>query len=210
LPSDIPLAHAALVEPTAVAVHDVRRAGPVAGQDVLVIGAGPIGVLIACVARTEGAHVLVAEVDPGRRVFAEQLGFEVLDPSGRDVPEYVDGWTAGAGAQVAFEVSSSQPGLDAALLSLGVRGRLVLVGIHPPQRQIDLFRVFWRELTLVGARVYQRADFERAVELVAGSAIPAAELISRIEPLARAEAAFHALAIGEGMMKVLVDCGSDD
>ena len=210
LPSDLPLAHAALVEPTAVAVHDVRRAGPVAGRQALVIGAGPIGVLIACVARAEGAHVLVAEVDPGRRAFTERLGFEVLDPSAGGVPEYVDGWTAGAGAQVAFEVSSSQPGLDAALLSLGVRGRLVLVGIHPPQRQIDLFRVFWRELTLVGARVYQRADFERAVELVAGSAIPAAELISRIEPLARAEAAFHSLANGEGVMKVLVDCGSDD
>ena len=210
LPPGIPLAHGALVEPTAVAVHDVRRAGPVAGQQALVVGAGPIGVLIACVARAEGARVLLAEVDPGRRAFAERLGFEVVDPSDGGVPEHVDSWTAGAGAQVAFEVSSSQPGLDAALASLGVRGRLVVVGIHPPQRQIDLFRVFWRELTLLGARVYQRQDFERAVALIADEAIPAAELISRIEPLATAEAAFHSLAEGQGVMKVLVDCGGSD
>ena len=210
LPPGLSLEHAALVEPTAVAVHDVRRAGPVAGQQALVVGAGPIGVLIACVARAEGARVLLAEVDAGRRAFAQGLGFEVIDPSGGGVPEHVEAWTAGAGVPVAFEVSSSQPGLDAALASLGVRGRLVVVGIHPPERRIDLFRVFWRELTLLGARVYQRQDFERAVELLADRAVPAAELISRIEPLANAEAAFRSLAEGQGVMKVLVACGGPD
>jgi (R,R)-butanediol dehydrogenase/meso-butanediol dehydrogenase/diacetyl reductase len=209
LPAQLPLTDAALVEPTAVAVHDVRRAGLAAGESVLVVGAGPIGTLIACVARAAGARVLVAEVDPHRRALAARLGFDVLDPAADEVADRVHDWTADAGVEVAFEVSSTQPGLDTALESLAVRGRLVVVGIHPPLRQIDLFRVFWRELTLCGARVYQRPDFERAVELLAAGVVPAAELISRIEPLDSAEAAFSSLASGQGVMKVLVRCGSD-
>ena len=210
LPADLLLAHAALVEPTAVAVHDVRRSGLRAGESVLVIGAGPIGVLIACVARAEGARVTLAEVDSHRRVLAEKLGFQVVNPVDGSVPEYVASWTAGSGAEVAFEGSAAQAGLDAALGALAVRGRLVVVGIHPPQRNIDLSHVFWRELTLHGARVYQRTDFERAIELVADATIPAAELISSIEPLASAAEAFRSLESGTGVMKVLVRCGDDD
>jgi len=209
LPADLDLAHAALVEPTAVAVHDVRRAGLLATESAVVIGAGPIGLLIACVARTEAARVLMVEPDSSRRALAVELGFETLDPSGCDVPAAVQAWTQGAGAAVVFEVSSSQQGLDTAVASLAVRGRLVVVGIHPPHRDVDLFRFFWRELTLHGARVYQREDVERAVELVADGAIPADRLISRVEPLAQAAEAFRSLESG-GVMKVLVKCGDDD
>ena len=56
--------------------------------------------------------------------------------------------------------------------------------------------MFWRELTLIGARVYERADFERAVELVAAGAMPADRLISRVEPLQRTADAFDALEGG--------------
>lgn len=206
LPAGIALEHAALVEPTAVAVHDVARAGLAAGEQVVVVGGGPVGLLIACVARAGGAAVLVLEPDPARRAVAQQLGFDCLDPTAQDVSGHVQAWTGGAGAAVCFEVSGSQPGLDAAIELLAVRGRLVVVGIHPQPRPVSLHRVFWRELTLIGARVYQRPDFEQAVRLVADGTVPAAELISRVEPLRTAEAAFAALAGGGGVMKVLVDC----
>ena len=58
-----------------------------------------------------------------------------------------------------------------------------MVAIHPTPREVDLLRVFWRELHLVGARVYQREDFERAVELVADGTVPAAALITDVVPL---------------------------
>ena len=210
LPAGLPLDRAALVEPTAVAVHDVRRGEVSRGEPALVVGAGPIGLLIACVARHEGADVTLVEVDAHRRALAERLGFAVLDPTACSVPEEVERRTAGAGAAVAFEVSGSQPGLDAALASVAVRGRLVVVAIHPPHRDVDLRRVFWRELTVHGARVYRRTDFERAVELIADGVVPAAELISRVVPLTSAEDAFQALESGTGVMKVLVRSGDDD
>ena len=80
LPAGLDLALAALAEPTAVAVHDVRRAGLVAGDRTAVVGGGPIGLLIACVARAEGADVLVLEPNERRRGVAERLGFRVCDP----------------------------------------------------------------------------------------------------------------------------------
>ena len=206
LPDDLSLRVAALAEPTAVAVHDVRRAGLVAGERALVVGGGPIGLLVALVARAQGAEVLVLEPSQDRRVLAGSLGLACLDPEGDDVPARIDEWSAGAGVPVAFEVSGAVAGLDAAIQSLGVRGRLVVVAIHASAPPVDLFRVFWRELTLIGARVYDRLDFEEAVRLLASGGVPAELLITSVEPLARVAAAFETLDEGRAM-KILIECG---
>jgi (R,R)-butanediol dehydrogenase / meso-butanediol dehydrogenase / diacetyl reductase len=206
LPEGLPLDHAALAEPLAVAVHDVRRADLRAGERALVVGGGPIGLLIAAVAAAGGADVIVSEPNPFRRRLAQSLGLDALDPQAEDVLARVDAWTGGAGADLAFEVSGSGAGLRAATHALRVRGRLVLVAIHSQPVPVDLFRVFWRELHLCGARVYEREDFERAVELLVGGAIPAASMISAVEPIARAPEAFALLEDGAGVMKVLIDC----
>ncbi|MES4909261.1 MULTISPECIES: alcohol dehydrogenase catalytic domain-containing protein [unclassified Streptomyces] len=206
LPESVSLDRAALVEPTAVAVHDVGRAGIRGGEKVVVVGGGPVGVLIALVARAEGADVRVVELSAHRRRLAADLGLLAWDPAADDVPELVRQWTGDAGADVAFEVSGSAGGVDTAVDVLGVRGRLCLVAIHPRPREVNLHRFFWRELTLVGARLYDRSDFERAVALVADGTIPAARLISKVVPLTEAPAAFEALEAGGDVMKILVDC----
>jgi (R,R)-butanediol dehydrogenase / meso-butanediol dehydrogenase / diacetyl reductase len=206
LPATLPPAHGALTEPVAVAVHDVRRAGLQAGERALVVGGGPIGVLIAAVAAARGADILVSEPNAYRRSVAGALGIRTLDPVREDVVEAVEDWTGGAGAAVAFEVSGAAAGLAAATQALGARGRLVVVAIHPEPVPVDLHRVFWRELTLIGARVYERRDFEAAVTLVAAGDVPAGALISTVEPLARTPEAFAALEAGGDVMKVLIDC----
>ncbi len=203
LPADLDLAHAALVEPTAVAVHDVRRAELRPGERVLVVGGGPIGQLVSLVARQAGADVLVVEPDSYRRELAATLGLRTADPR---TPDAVEDWHCGELADVAFEVSGANAGMSAAVEAVGPRGRLVLVAIHPQPREVNLHRFFWRELTLLGARLYERADVEAAVQLIATGAIPAPSLISRIEPLERVGEAFTALETGAGVMKVLIDC----
>ena len=205
LPAALPLKDGALVEPVAVAVHDVRRARVASGDSVLVVGGGPIGLLIALVARARGADVLISEPNQFRRAVAERQGLRTVDPLTNDVLELVETWTAGAGTDVAFEVSGAPQGLLSATSSLRVRGRLVVVAIHSGPVPMDLFRVFWRELEVVGARVYERPDFEEAVLLLAEGSIPAADLISAVEPLARTEAAFDALEAGAEIVKVLID-----
>ena len=202
LPDGLPLEAAALAEPTAVAVHDVRRAGLRPGEQAVVVGGGPIGLLIACVAAAGGADVLVFEPNEARREFARSLGLRAEDPAAEGI---VDEWTGGAGAPLAFEVSGAAAGIETAIQSLAVRGRLVVVAIHAQPPPVNLFRVFWRELTLIGARVYRREDFEEALQLLAAGAIPAEKLVTSVRGMGEAAAAFAALERGEEL-KILIDC----
>ncbi|MGH8890217.1 MAG: zinc-dependent alcohol dehydrogenase [Acidothermaceae bacterium] len=204
LPADMRLEHAALVEPTAVAVHDVRRSGLSAGQRAIVVGGGPVGVLIALVAQTTGADVSVVELDATRRELVMKLGLRAIDPAD-DVTALVGELTGGEGADVAFEVSGAQGGVTTAVDVLGVRGKLVMVAIHTQPREVNLHRFFWRELEMVGARLYERRDFEAAVDHIATGRVAVAELITGVFPLTQASEAFAALARG-GAMKILVDC----
>jgi 2-desacetyl-2-hydroxyethyl bacteriochlorophyllide A dehydrogenase len=204
LPAGLRLDHAALVEPTAVAVHDVRRGDVKPGDRVVVIGGGPIGVLIASVARSFGGEVVVIELDENRRGQIADLGFQTLDPRAVDQVTWVTEWTGGAGADVVFEVSGAAAAVLGATDLAKVRGTLVVVAIHPTPREMNLQRVFWRELSILGARVYQRRDFEKAVDLLATGVIPADLLITKIVPLAETQDAFTDLENGRAM-KILVD-----
>jgi 2-desacetyl-2-hydroxyethyl bacteriochlorophyllide A dehydrogenase len=206
LPESLPLDRAALVEPTAVAVHDVSRASVQAGERVVVVGGGPIGVLIALVAKSRGADVRLVEISGYRRSMAERMGLATWNPVVDDVAERVGEWTGGAGAEVAFEVSGAAAGVGTAVDVLGVRGRLCLVAIHSQPREVNLHRFFWRELTLVGARLYEHADFVQAVGLVADGTVLADLLISKVVPLAEAATAFDTLESGGDVLKILVKC----
>jgi len=198
LPADLPLDQAALVEPIAVACHDVRRARLVAGEKAVVLGGGPIGVLVALVAQAAGAEVLLSEIDAGRRAFAESLGLRTIQS---DPVAEVEAWTGGAGADAVFECTAAAP--CAALMTklARVRGRVVLVGIFTQPVAIDLFRVFWRELELIGARVYEAADFDQAISLA--PRLPLDRLITGCFPIADMAGAFAAAPKG---MKTVVAC----
>jgi (R,R)-butanediol dehydrogenase/meso-butanediol dehydrogenase/diacetyl reductase len=206
LPRDVDLKLAALTEPLAVACHDVRRADLSPGETAVVIGGGPIGVLVALVARETGAEVVMSEVNPTRVALASTLGLEVVDPRAADVVEHVASRTGGAGADVVFEVSGSAAGaLDMTRLA-AVRGRLVVVAIFPEPQPVRLFDFFWKELELRGARVYEPEDYERAIALLEAGRLPLERLITSVEPLDRLPALFEDQASLASAMKVLVHC----
>lgn len=208
LPADLSLRDAALVEPVAVAVHDVRRSELGEGDKAVVVGGGPIGVLIATVARRFGGEVVVIEPDAARRAVVDGLGITTLDPREVDQTAWVAEWTGGAGADVVFEVSGAAAAVRGMTALAKVRGTIVVVAIHPQPREIDLQRVFWRELRLLGARVYQRRDFETAVELLSAGDIPADVVITDVVPLEATADAFAALEAGRAL-KVLVEVGGE-
>ncbi|HWJ52384.1 MAG TPA: alcohol dehydrogenase catalytic domain-containing protein [Propionibacteriaceae bacterium] len=207
LPQELRLDHAALVEPLAVAIHDVRSAEVATGDHVVVIGGGPIGALIAVVAQHAGAEVVVVEIAAQRRQSIAALGFQVLDPTTTDQAAWVAEWTGGAGADTVFEVSGAAAAVLGATDLLKARGTVVIVAIHTEPRPMDLLQVFLRELRILGARVHQRTDFERAVELLTAGVIPADALITHIEPITATAQAFATMETGLAM-KVLIDVGS--
>jgi threonine dehydrogenase-like Zn-dependent dehydrogenase len=122
-----------------------------------------------------------------------------------DLEAAVESLTGEAGAEVVFEVSGSAAAIAQATGLLRTRGRLVVVGIHSQPHPVDLFRVFWRELHLLGARVYEPEDFEEAINLAAEEALPLDRLVTSVVPLEKLEEAFHRLDSGGEAVKVLVD-----
>jgi len=206
LPDSLSLQHAAMVEPIAVACHDVRMGEVHAGDYAVVIGGGPIGLLIALVARTRGARVRLAEVNPFRTRLAQDLGIEAVNPRETDLVKLVEEETGGAGADVVFEVSGSAPGVEVMTKLPRTRGRLVVVAIFGEAPKVDLFRFFWRELRLTGARVYEPEDFEAAIDLAASGRLPLERLITGVVPLEGLADSLRQMERGGEAMKILIHC----
>ncbi|MEM6884335.1 MAG: zinc-binding dehydrogenase [Verrucomicrobiota bacterium] len=208
LPDSIDMKMAALVEPLAVACHDVRRGRVKAGELAFVLGGGPIGMLVALVAKQAGARVVVSEISPFRLEFAKSLGLEALNPMETDLAEWAKENSGGSGADVVFEVSGAKPAALSMTDLLAIRGRIVMVAIYPQPTEINLFHFFWKELEMVGARVYEPEDYEQAIELIASNALPLDKMVTKIEPLAELPALFDNIANETEAMKILIDCQS--
>ena len=204
LPEGTRLDHAAMVEPISVACHDVRRARVAAGDDVLVIGGGPIGMLVALVAREAGANVSVSEINENRIGLARDLGLTAYNAREVDVAAEVNTATKDKGADIIFEVSGTQPGVDLMTAAAATRARICMVAIHAQKPQIDLFRFFWRELEMVGARVYEPADYEQAIQLMASNALGLERLITDVRGLSEIGDAFRGLTENPASMKTLI------
>ncbi len=205
LPETLPLTHGAMIEPLAVACHDVRLGQVKAGEYAVVLGGGPIGILIALVAKQAGAQVLVSEINPFRLTLAKELGFDVINPIEQDVVAYVQAQTKTAGADVVFEVTGVQAGASVMTELARTRGRVVIVGIHGKPAEVTLFHFFWKELQMFGARVYESEDFSKAIELAAAGAIPLDKIITDIHPLTELEAGFKQMDSGGSVMKILLE-----
>ncbi|MBL8176950.1 MAG: zinc-binding dehydrogenase, partial [Bryobacterales bacterium] len=145
-------------------------------------------------------------VNPFRIALARDLGLDVVNPLETDVVELVHNQTGGAGADVVFEVSGSAAGAESMTKLPRTRGRIVVVAIFAKPPQIDLFRFFWRELKLCGARVYEPEDFDKAIAIAASGGLPLDRIVSRVLPLASLQDAFHELERGGEVMKILMRC----
>jgi 2-desacetyl-2-hydroxyethyl bacteriochlorophyllide A dehydrogenase len=204
VPASLPDDEAAVIEPLAVAVHDVRRAGVKAGDLVLVLGGGPIGALIGLVCRQLGARVTVAELNEFRLGLLGRLGLETLGP-GRDPVKFVNEWTGGVGVDVAFEVTGNPAAARVVTDVVRVWGTVSIVAIHAEPVPVNLYQMFARELVMHGSRLYGREDWEEAIRLAAGGIVPLGPLVSRRIPLeALAEGMRDALG-GANVMKILVE-----
>lgn len=206
LPDKLSLKIGALIEPLAVACHDIRLSNLKAGENVVVLGGGPIGLLIAMVARSKGARVLVSEVNESRLGFIRSLGFETVNPLTMDLIANVDHFTDHALADIVFEVSGAQPAVSVMTQLCRIRGRIVMVAIHPEPRQVDLFQFFWKEIQLLGARVYEPEDFDEAIQLASSGNLPLKELITETAPLSEALRVFQTIDQNPAGMKYILDC----
>lgn len=198
VPDTLPAPAVPVLEPLAVAVHALRRAEFVPGESVLITGAGPVGLLVAQVARAWGAgDITVSDVDPARLRACRALGIErAVEPAE----------LGGLRFDRSLECSGTPAALSGALAATNPGGRVVLVGTMPTGDIAGPLGLLQRyEVDLVGTFRYA-ASFPAAVDLAERGAVDVASLVTAAYPLHRTEEAFVHAASGAGL-KTVVDCG---
>ena len=121
-----------------------------------------------------------------------------------DVGKALHDATGGKGMDVVFEVSGTQPGVDLMTAAAATRGRIVMVAIHASKPLIDMFQFFWRELDLIGARVYRPEDYDAAMALLAKGVVDCDAFITDIQGLDDIQAAFETLTKNPNAMKSMI------
>ena len=206
--SDIPDQLAALAEPFAVAYHVCARAGVRVGDDVLVIGGGPIGNVVALMARAAGANVIVSEPNPTRRATVEALGLMSIDPVNGDMNALVAEKTKGVGFDVVIESSGSKAGILSVTGLCKIHGVIVPMALAGTPVDFILGQVSFKEQMVIGSRVYPFLHFKRGVEMLEkmyADGVVLAPLISDILPLGNAQKALDMMISGDNACKILLD-----
>lgn len=184
LPQQMSDSAAAMIEPLAVALHAVKQAGDVSGKSVLVMGAGPIGLLTAMTARTFGAKpVVMSDIMSARREQALHLGIdEVLNPAQSTAVEHAQA-IAGGGFEVVFEASGAAAALRQAFHLVRPGAAIVQIGtLGTDDIPLPANQVMSRELRLVGSFRYGD-DFDEAVQLAIARRLGLPRLVTNTFPL---------------------------
>lgn len=210
IPAGLGFAEASVAEPLACVLNGQELAQVGVGDDVLVIGAGPIGCLHVRLARARGAsRVYLADLSRSRLDLA--AGLVAPDASvcagETDLVEAVGELTGGRGVDVAIVAAASGAAQEQALLTAARGGRISLFGGLPkdnPVIALDANLVHYRELTVVGANGSSPSHNAEALRLIASGDVPVADLITHRLPLDRAVEAFDIVA-GGNAIKVTVE-----
>jgi L-iditol 2-dehydrogenase len=207
LPEVFTFDEGALVEPLSVAIHAVHRAGGLNGRNVAVIGGGPIGNLVAQVARSDGARVLLTDLSPFRLDLANRCGIDLTSHAANETLADASRRVFGsAGFDVAFECVGVEPSMTAAVSAIEKGGTLVVVGVFGERPRVDIGLVQDRELNVRGTLMYQRRDYLRAVELITQRRVTIAPLMTAHFPLADYTRAYEYLdQARDKAMKVFID-----
>ena len=205
LPNTVSDQEGALIEPLAVAVHAVDYADFTPGETAVILGAGPIGLLVAQVARASGVKTLfVVETETARLRMAERLGFTVIDGKKNDVVEKIHEATDNAGVDVTFDAAGVPATASQVVPLTGTKGRIIMVAIHKKPAEVDLRDLAYRELRIFGTRIYAKGNFERAIDLVSRGKVDLKPLITHVMPMREALRAFDVAQNDKAACKVLI------
>ncbi len=201
--------HAALAEPVSCAVNSVENCSLQPGDVVVVVGAGPMGLINACVARACGAKkIILAEVNEMRLKQGEPFGVDVLvNPAKEDLAAIVKRETDGLGADVVIVTAPAAKPQEDALALARKRGTVCLFASLPQGKEMLTMNsrlIHYNELRVVGTSDSTPAQVARAVELMATGKIPADLLATHRMPLEGIHKAFEVMKTGEALRVVLV------
>jgi (R,R)-butanediol dehydrogenase/meso-butanediol dehydrogenase/diacetyl reductase len=205
LPESLPTHEGALVEPLAVGLHTVHMAEIRPGDDVLILGAGPVGLATALWARHAGAReIVVSDFVAQRRDLVARLGATAtLDPAAQEVMPAFE-HHAGRAPDVIIECVGV-PGVIQSIFEMAPpRGRVVIAGVCMKPDQIVPVTAMMKELRVQFVAYYRRADFGHTLSMLRAGRIQPGPMITDVIGLDELPAAFEALRRPSTQCKVIV------
>lgn len=209
VPESISLQEAAVMEPLGVAIHIVRQAEINPGQNVVVFGAGPVGLLCCAAARAFGASKVIAvDIQPGRLSFAKKYAATATFEPSKTIPSenatrLIQENDLGFGADVVIEASGAEPSVHTGIHVLRSGGIYVQGGMGRSEMNFPIMAACTKELKVKGSFRYGSGDYKLAVGLVASGKINVKDLITSTVDFQNAEQAFKEVKVGKGVKTLI-------
>jgi L-iditol 2-dehydrogenase len=202
LPSEMSFDVAAFVEPTAVAVGSIRRCGEIKGKNVVVLGAGPIGNLVAQVAVADGANVLITDIADPKLALAKECGIpNVRNTAEVDLKKTIAEVFGDDGADCIIDCAAVTPSLLSALNAARPASKIVIVGNFKKPVEIEIPLIQRQAIDVIGVMMYVRADYEKAISLMNDGKIEVEKITSNSFPIDKFKEAYD--FIDENRMDVM-------
>jgi threonine dehydrogenase-like Zn-dependent dehydrogenase len=203
-PEDLTFDQGALIEPLAVGVHAVEMAGEPDWQTAVVVGSGPIGLLVGLCLKHSGIETtLISDINSHRLKRAEKLGFHTFNSTEGNLVDLVNEVTHEEGADIVFECAGSSSASLQMCDLVRPRGKVIMVSVHKEPHPVDLRAISFKEITMIGTRVYTRDDYQRALEIIKG--LPCDELISHRLGIDHGAEGFELMQKPEDVCKVIIN-----
>jgi L-iditol 2-dehydrogenase len=208
LPDGMTPVEGAMLEPLGVAIHTVDLAHLKVGQTVAVLGAGPIGLLTAAVARLNGASlVYMTEPIADRRAFAlEYAADAVFDPGATDVVAEILDLTDDRGVDVGFEAAGADETPDQSARMTRPGGKVVVVGIPDDDKMVMTASVIRRKGLTIKLVRRMKHTYPRAIEMVRSGAVDVDAVATHVFPLERIDEAFEVVdGYQDGVLRAVIE-----
>lgn len=208
LPDSVDCETGAMTEPLSVAVGTLRRCGDLTGLNIVVMGAGTIGNLVAQTALVSGAgKVLLTDINDKRLELAERCGIRLhANTSVKPLSEAIRECFGARGADIIIDCAAVPAALTEAIAAARPASRIVIVGNYKVPVEIELPMLQRRQIDMLGIMMYIREDFEKAIELMTENKVALKPLISdHFRPEDFAEAYECIFNNPERVMKVMID-----
>jgi len=208
VPQMVLLDHAALIEPISVAVHALSRLGSMTGLNVLVLGAGTIGNLVAQVAAADEAkRVMITDISEYKLDKARQCGLiDAVNPIREDLDKAILKAFGPDKADLILECVGVQDTITQAVINARKGSTIIVVGVFGNKPLVDLGLIQDRELNLIGTLMYQRKDYECAIELVSTGKLQLDNMVTQRFAFKEYLEAYKAIeASGGNYMKVMLE-----
>ena len=195
----------AIIEPLAVAVHAIMRSNFKIGDSVIIIGGGPIGILIAMLLRASGASLIViSDINPFRIKRIKELGFNFIDGRENNIIEFVDEFTMGEGFNILFEVAGDCTSSSKLINYVKIKGEIIIVGMFKDKAMFDFWNLNYKEVNIKGVRVYTRSDFIRSKRILESEKIDVRKLITHKIKLESIQDCMSVFEGNNDFLKILV------